>query len=197
MCFVMMGSWVRVPQAAPPSLWPFQKAIPLHPRQSALTCVSHLGKAWDVKPIVNYQATTLADKLTPAQRSAHMAKIRRANTRPEWVVRRSLFAMGYRYRLQWRAAPGRPDIAFPGRRKAIFVHGCFWHQHEGCFLSHVPSTRREFWQSKFDRNRARDARDLKLAKDTGWDALVVWECETRDRCGLEERLIKFLGPSKL
>jgi DNA mismatch endonuclease (patch repair protein) len=126
-----------------------------------------------------------------------MGRIRRANTKPEWIVRRILFAMGYRYRLQWRGVPGRPDVAFPGRRKAIFVHGCFWHQHEACRLAHVPSTRREFWQEKFDRNRARDARDLRLANDEGWNALVVWECETRDKCRLEERLIKFLGPSKL
>lgn len=135
----------------------------------------------------------MADRLTPSQRSAHMARIRRADTKPEWIVRRLLHRAGYRFRLQWRAVPGRPDVAFPARRKAIFVHGCFWHQHEGCRLAHVPATRSEFWEAKFTRNRERDARALARAEAEGWDAVVVWECETRDATGLEERLRRFLG----
>lgn len=139
---------------------------------------------------------TVVDRLTPAQRSAHMRKIRRANTKPEWIVRRILFGLGYRYRLQWRGAPGRPDVAFPGRRKAIFVHGCFWHQHNGCSLAHVPETRRQFWENKFARNRARDARDLERAKLEGWQALVIWECQTRNVDGLPKLLAEFLGPRR-
>lgn len=138
----------------------------------------------------------MPDRLSPSQRSAHMARIRRANTKPERIVRRLLHRLGYRFRLQWKPAPGRPDVAFPGRRKAIFVHGCFWHQHEGCKLSHVPETRREFWKSKFDRNRARDARNLLEAGLQGWDCLVVWECEVAVLDGLAERLTVFLGPQK-
>jgi DNA mismatch endonuclease (patch repair protein) len=138
----------------------------------------------------------MRDHLTPAQRSAHMGRIRRANTKPELVVRRLLFAMGYRFRLQWKAAPGRPDVAFPGRRKIIFVNGCFWHHHEGCRLAHIPASRPEFWRSKFKRNRARDDRDLARAIGEDWEPLVVWECETRDAVALALRLRDFLGPTR-
>ncbi len=138
----------------------------------------------------------MGDRLTPAQRSAHMGRIRRADTKPEWIVRRLLHRLGYRFRLQWKAAPGRPDVAFPGRRKIIFVHGCFWHQHQGCRLAHVPGTRRAFWEEKFARNRARDARDLGRAAAEGWVVLVVWECETRDLPALEASLTAFVGATK-
>ena len=125
-----------------------------------------------------------------------MSRIRRADTKPEWVVRRLLHRLGYRFRLQWKAAPGRPDVAFPGRRRIIFVHGCFWHQHEGCRSATMPSTRRDFWQAKFERNKARDARDLARAEAEGWQALVVWECETRRIEELEARLVGFLGATR-
>lgn len=123
-----------------------------------------------------------------------MGKIRRADTKPEIVVRQLLHRLGYRFRLQWKPAPGRPDIAFPGRRKVIYVHGCFWHQHEGCKLARVPETRSLFWEEKFKRNKARDARDLAQAERDGWMTLVVWECETRHEQSLERRLIDFVGP---
>jgi DNA mismatch endonuclease (patch repair protein) len=139
----------------------------------------------------------MADRLTPVERSVHMGRIRRSNTKPELVVRRLLHRLGYRFRLQWKAAPGRPDVAFPRRRKVLFVHGCFWHQHEGCRLAHVPATRREFWEAKFERNRTRDARDLKRCEEQGWDPLVIWECEVRELAALEVRLRDFLGPSKI
>lgn len=125
-----------------------------------------------------------------------MGRIKRSNTKPERVVREVLHGLGYRFRLQWKPCPGRPDVAFTRRRKAVFVHGCFWHQHTGCKLAHVPETRREFWQLKFDRNRARDARDLKRCMDEGWDTLVIWECETRDAASLATKLATFLGPPK-
>lgn len=123
-----------------------------------------------------------------------MARIRRADTKPEMIVRRMLHAAGYRFRLQWKAAPGRPDVAFPGRRAIIFVHGCFWHQHPGCRHARLPGTRREFWQAKFDRNRARDARDLARAEEEGWRSLVLWECEITGGQALEARLKGFVGP---
>ncbi len=138
----------------------------------------------------------MADRLTPNQRSVHMSRIWRGDTKPEWLVRRLLHRLGYRFRLQWKDAPGRPDVAFPGRRKAIQVNGCFWHQHEGCRLAHVPNTRRAFWTAKFERNRARDARDLARAAAQGWSVLVVWECETRDLPELELRLVRFVGATK-
>jgi len=124
-----------------------------------------------------------------------MARIRRSNTKPERVVRSLLHALGYRFRIQVRGVPGRPDIALPGRRKAIFVHGCFWHGHEGCRLHHIPKTRPAFWTAKFARNRERDDRLLSAAQQAGWACLVVWECEIGDS-GLKDRLIRFLGPTR-
>lgn len=125
-----------------------------------------------------------------------MARIRRANTVPEWRVRRLLYQLGYRFRLQWPRAPGRPDVAFPGRRKAIFVHGCFWHAHEGCPTHRVPKTRSEFWQTKFTKNWERDQRLLTAARQLGWGCLVIWECETKDAVTLSRRLKLFLGPTR-
>jgi DNA mismatch endonuclease (patch repair protein) len=107
-----------------------------------------------------------------------------------------LHRLGYRFRLQLKAAPGRPDVAFPARRKIIFVHGCFWHQHEGCRSAQVPATRRAFWEAKFESNKARDARDLERAEAGGWQAIVVWECETRQAEALESRLSSFLGSTR-
>jgi len=139
----------------------------------------------------------MVDKLTPEARSAAMGRIRRSDTKPEWAVRRLLHRLGYRFRTQWKAAPGRPDVAFPGRRRIIFVHGCFWHQHDGCRHARIPATRTEFWAAKFERNKARDARDLARAADDGWEALVIWECEVADQANLEARLKAFVGPTRL
>ena len=136
------------------------------------------------------------DRLSPAARNLHMGRVRRANTKPEWIVRRLLHQLGYRFRVQWKGAPGRPDVAFPGKRKIIFIHGCFWHQHEGCRLAHIPRTRRGFWEAKFKRNRQRDARDLSQAQEEGWETLVVWECETNEPMALEATLRDFLGAVK-
>ncbi len=137
------------------------------------------------------------DRLTPEHRSANMSRIRGKDTKPEWAVRRLLHRLGYRFRLHWKAAPGRPDVAFPGRRRIIFVHGCYWHQHPGCHLATMPSTRREFWEAKFESNRARDLRVLARAEAEGWQALVVWECETREPATLATRLVDFLGPVRM
>jgi DNA mismatch endonuclease (patch repair protein) len=139
----------------------------------------------------------MADKLSPAARSAHMSRIRRSNTKPEMIVRRLLHGLGYRFRIQWSKAPGRPDVAFPGRRKMIWVHGCFWHQHEGCKLAHLPATRISFWEAKFERNRNRDARDRQRASAEGWKTLTVWECETKNTRTLEAKLTAFVGPKKI
>lgn len=125
-----------------------------------------------------------------------MARIRRANTKPERVVRRLLHSLEYRFRIQFAEVPGRPDIAFPSRRLCVQVHGCFWHAH-GCGLSRTPSTRTEFWEAKFARNRERDERLERDASALGWDTLTIWECETRDTAGLTRRLIDFLGPRRL
>jgi DNA mismatch endonuclease, patch repair protein len=135
------------------------------------------------------------DRLDPIQRSRLMSRIRRSDTKPERVVRSLLHALGYRFRTQLKGVPGRPDVAFPRRRKAILVHGCFWHQHAGCRHAGVPATRTEFWQAKFERNRERDERLLRAAEALGWEMLVVWECETK-AVDLDRRLKGFLGPPR-
>lgn len=121
-----------------------------------------------------------------------MARIGGRDTKPEMVVRRILHGLGYRYRLHARDLPGRPDIVFRGRRKVIFVHGCFWHQHEGCKDANVPKTRTAFWQAKFKGNRERDRASLQALCREGWGTLVVWECETREPDALLKRLTEFL-----
>lgn len=126
-----------------------------------------------------------------------MARIRRANTKPELIVRRLLHALGYRFRVQLAGVPGRPDVAFPKRRKAIFIHGCFWHAHEGCPIHRVPRTRPEFWIAKFERNRERDRRLLAAAVASGWECLVIWECELKEHKPIAERLRSFLGDARL
>lgn len=133
------------------------------------------------------------DRMTPEKRSALMSRIRRSDTKPELIVRQLLHARGYRFRVQLKGVPGRPDVAFPARRKAILVHGCFWHQHEGCRLSRAPATRSEFWREKFARNKERDTRLLAEATQMGWETLVIWECETRDIPTLACRLEQFIG----
>ena len=122
-----------------------------------------------------------------------MAKIGGKDSAIEMRIRRLLFSLGYRYRLHVAALPGKPDIVFHGRRKAIFVHGCFWHRHEGCRRATVPEQNAEFWRRKIERNVARDETVQGQLKETGWDFLIVWGCEVRkDTRGLEDKLRRFL-----
>lgn len=137
----------------------------------------------------------MVDSLDPAARSAVMSRVRGKDTRPEMIVRKLVFAAGYRYRLHVRTLPGSPDLVFPSRKKVIFVHGCFWHRHENCSLARMPKSRVEFWSEKLNGNRARDERAFEALAEAGWQVLVVWECELREREKLEEKLRSFLGPS--
>lgn len=136
------------------------------------------------------------DTLTKEQRSERMSRIRGSDTKPELLVRKALHALGYRYRLHDKKLPGKPDLSFPGRRKVIFVHGCFWHMHEGCLLARMPKSRLDFWRPKFEGNRARDAGKLEQLRVLGWDVMVVWECELRDMDLLLMRLEAFLNENK-
>lgn len=121
-----------------------------------------------------------------------MSAVRGCDTKPEMIVRRLLYSMNYRYRLHRKDLPGRPDVVFAGRRKAIFVHGCFWHRHPGCRKATSPKKRAAFWTEKFDRNVERDRRVEERLAEMGWNSLVVWECETRAPEELAPQLKRFL-----
>jgi DNA mismatch endonuclease (patch repair protein) len=122
-----------------------------------------------------------------------MSRIQAKNTRPELEVRRVAHRLGYRFRLHRRDLAGSPDIVFPGRRKVIFVHGCYWHRHEGCRYCYAPKSNVEFWNAKFERNKERDRQALSKLKEIGWDPLVIWECESADPAGVAARLTAHLG----
>ncbi|NUS37569.1 MAG: DNA mismatch endonuclease Vsr [Lysobacter sp.] len=132
------------------------------------------------------------DRISPEKRSWQMAQVRRAHTGPEMIVRRFIHGLGYRYRLHDPGLPGTPDLVFPSRRKAIFVHGCFWHRHEGCRLASTPKCRSEFWQAKFDANRARDQRAVDALTEMGWSTMTIWQCEAKPGPEFERRLRDFL-----
>lgn len=135
----------------------------------------------------------MADRLSSEVRSALMGRIRARDTQPELTVRRLLHSMGYRYRLHRRDLPGNPDLVLHGRRKVIFVHGCFWHQHSGCRHNRVPDSNRDYWEPKLARNVRRDREARTALVDMGWDVMIVWECETSEQRGLRKRLQQFLN----
>ncbi len=119
------------------------------------------------------------DTLTSEKRSWNMSRIRRANTKPELAVRSMLHCMGYRFRISDKTLPGKPDIVLPKYRAVIFVHGCFWHRHQGCKYAYTPKSSLEFWSQKFEGNILRDKTNLSLLKKAGWLPIIVWECEIK------------------
>lgn len=123
-----------------------------------------------------------------------MARIHARNTQPEMFVRRLLHGQGFRFRLHAKDLPGRPDIVFRSRKKVIFVHGCFWHHHEGCKKASVPKTRVAYWKPKLEANRKRDAISVSALEAMGWKVMIIWECEipAEDPSELLERLVVFL-----
>ncbi|WP_084623426.1 very short patch repair endonuclease [Acidisphaera rubrifaciens] len=133
-----------------------------------------------------------ATEVISEARRRNMAAIGGKNTKPELAVRRIIHAMGYRYRLHAATLPGRPDIVFPGRRKIIDVRGCFWHRHPGCPRATTPVARRDFWEDKFRATVTRDERNLAALRRSGWQVLVVWECELAGG-HLAEQFRTFLG----
>ena len=129
------------------------------------------------------------DVVAPEQRSAMMSKIRGRNTRPELRVRKTAHRLGLRFRLHRKDLPGTPDLVFPASRKAVFVHGCFWHSHGGCKYAYKPKSNVAFWKDKLQKNLNRDIRATRELKALGWDVIVIWECETRD----DDRLVGILN----
>lgn len=126
------------------------------------------------------------------KRSELMRRVKRKDTTPEVAVRKVAHAMGLRYRLHRKDLPGCPDIVFGPRRRLIFVHGCFWHRHEGCSRASTPRSNPDFWSAKFARNVARDKRIEQDLVTAGWAVLTLWECETRDSETIRSRLREFL-----
>jgi DNA mismatch endonuclease, patch repair protein len=125
-----------------------------------------------------------------------MARIRSKNSRPELVVRRIVFALGYRYRLHARELPGCPDIVFRPRKKVIFVHGCFWHRHANCAIARMPKSRIDFWEPKLEGNRKRDEKNNRALAREGWKVLTIWECQLKDTARMQARITRFLDAQR-
>ena len=136
------------------------------------------------------------DSLSPEERSKIMARVRSKNSRPELLVRKLVFGLGYRYRLHGKDLPGHPDLVFRSRRKVIFVHGCFWHRHANCALARIPKSRPDFWGTKLEGNRKRDERNKRALAREGWNALTLWECQLKDTRRVESRIRKFLDAQR-
>ena len=134
----------------------------------------------------------MADKLTVIERSRNMASIRSKDMKPELAVRKAAHSLGFRFRLHRKDLPGKPDLVFPKYRAVIFVHGCFWHQHDCRLGAKMPKARPEYWGPKLERNKTRDAHILKALQAAGWSTLIVWECQTRTSNALELTLKRFL-----
>lgn len=122
------------------------------------------------------------------KRSEVMSKIRSKNTKPEITLRKALFAKGYRYRINYKKLPGKPDIVLRKYRTVIFINGCFWHGHDNCNISHIPKTNSAFWKDKIERNKERDSINNSKIKDLGWNIIVVWECELTNKANLKKTL---------
>lgn len=132
------------------------------------------------------------DNLSPKQRSRMMGRVKSKHTVPEMIVRRLVFSMGYRYRLHDKRLPGKPDLVFVGRRKVIFVNGCFWHGHVGCRYAHLPKSHLDYWPSKIARNQVRGKENVALLEAGGWKVLIVWECELKNVEILRSKLKEFI-----
>lgn len=133
----------------------------------------------------------MTDKLLPERRRYLMQQVKNKDTKPERTVRSLLHNLGYRFRLHRKDLPGTPDIVFPGRRLALFVHGCFWHGH-GCRIGQLPKSRLDYWHPKIEANRARDQRKEAALIEKGWRVAVVWQCELGEIGALEARLKNIL-----
>lgn len=140
----------------------------------------------------------MTDIFTKAKRSKIMSNIPSKNTKPESILRKSLFRIGYRYRINYAKLPGKPDIVLPQYKTVIFVNGCFWHAHTQCKDAHLPKTNVEFWKNKIDSNIERDNRNVKQLKELGWHIIIVWECEIKKKNMpfLLDKIINFLSQAK-
>lgn len=143
----------------------------------------------DLSPKGPSEADEVSEAPPTLARSALMGRIRGKNTTPEMVVRRAAHRLGLRFRIHRRDMPGTPDIVLRKYGLVIFVHGCFWHRHEGCRRCTVPKTRFDFWNEKFKKNVERDWRDVDVLRKAGWNVLIIWECQTKNSTDLNALLI--------
>lgn len=135
----------------------------------------------------------MADTISPERRSWNMSRIRGKDTSTEIKVRKYLFSRGFRYRKNVKTLPGKPDIVLPKYRTVVFVHGCFWHRHEGCKKASVPKTRQEYWLPKFERNTENDRKHTEELQASGWKVIVIWECEVlNDFQGVMDRTVSLI-----
>jgi DNA mismatch endonuclease (patch repair protein) len=136
----------------------------------------------------------MVDTLTKKARSERMSRVRSKDTGPEMLVRSLVHSLGYRFRLHRKDLPGSPDLVFVTKRKAIFVHGCFWHRHPDstCKLARLPKSRPEFWLPKLEGNAARDMRNQEALATAGWDVLILWECQLKDLSSIKKIIRSFL-----
>jgi DNA mismatch endonuclease, patch repair protein len=135
----------------------------------------------------------VADKLSASRRSWNMSRIRSRDTNPEFTVRRALYQLGYRFRVYRNDLPGKPDVVLPKYRIAIFVHGCFWHQHTGCIDCSKPKTNAKYWRPKLLANVQRDRKYRRRLRRIGWTPVIIWECQTQKPEQLRERLERKLN----
>lgn len=133
------------------------------------------------------------DTLSSQERSERMSRVRNKDSAPELKLRRLVHGLGFRYRLHVKELPGQPDLVFPARRSVIFMHGCFWHRHEGCKLARLPKSKLDFWGVKLEANRQRDITHQERLRELGWRVLVVWECELNDVGHVSEIVREFLS----
>jgi DNA mismatch endonuclease (patch repair protein) len=133
------------------------------------------------------------DTVSKEKRSDIMRAVKSRDSQAELSVRRMLHHAGFRYRLHVASLPGKPDLVFPSRRKAIFIHGCFWHLHKNCRAARRPSSNVEYWELKLKRNVERDKKNRKKLKALGWNTLVVWECELKNPDAVFSALMRFLN----
>ena len=134
----------------------------------------------------------IVDTISKERRSKVMGRVKNKDTKPEFVVRRLVHKMGYRYRLHVKSLAGCPDLVFASRKKIIFVHGCMWHGHEGCANNRRPNSRQDYWTPKLNGNMLRDADNMVKLTLLGWDVMIIWECETKHLDKLGEKIAGFL-----
>ena len=134
----------------------------------------------------------MIDTVSPKKRSWMMGRVKNKNTAPEIKLRKLIFSMGIRYRLHCKDLLGRPDIVFQGRKKVIFMHGCFWHGHPNCKASKLPETRKDFWNTKINSNQVRDRENIRDLENLGWKVLIIWQCELNDVLNIAEKIRSFL-----